>query len=148
MEIKKLTRADLSTICNWHKEHVRINFPDSKYKKTPFENKVKEYLVKDDQFKLMIKVVQDNKMAAWLWLIKVWDEFKDIYYCDLHYIHVHKSLRGQGVGKRLMRMTEDWAKENGMKEIRLGTNWDNRTARKIYDHAGFIKKRILMEKRI
>jgi GNAT superfamily N-acetyltransferase len=146
MEIEKLTKKDVPLICDWHKEHVKINFPDSKYKRKLFEEKILEYLDKKDC--LMIKCIQNKEVLAWLWLIKVWDEFKDLYYCDLHYIHVNKIARGQGVGKSLMFYTDDWAKKNGCKEIRLGTSWENYRARKMYEYSGYIKKRILMEKKI
>jgi len=146
--LKPIEKKDIDTIVEWHREHVKINFPDSKYKKDLF----KKILMAD--FKVvgkdiaLFKMVEEDKMVGFLWLRKVFDPYKDRNYCDLHYIHVAPWCRGKGIGSQLMNIVDVWCEKKKIKEIRLGTSNTNSAAYLLYINHGFEPRRILMEKHL
>jgi ribosomal protein S18 acetylase RimI-like enzyme len=145
--IKPINRKDIETLCDWHKEHVAINFPDSIYKRDLFKEKILADL-NYPIFSLMVKLVNKKKMIGWLWLKKEFDIYKNIWYCDLHYIHIAPKYRGRNFGESLVKLTEKWAVKNSCKEIRLGTDANNQASIALYEKCGFVKKRILFEKKL
>lgn len=50
---------------------------------------------------------------------------------------VHKDLRGQGIGKRLLEAALAHAKDVGLEKVELQVYTDNGPAIKLYDNAGF-----------
>ena len=145
ISLKLITNDDLDLICEWHKDHVKINFPDSKYKKKAFKDKLETHLQCDED--KMWLVWEDKKKIGFLWLEILYDYYKDCKYCNLHYIHLIPEARGKGYGKWLLKKTDEWAKENGAKEIRLGTSASNEIAINAYKKSGYTIKRVLMEKK-
>ena len=158
MLYRKLTKNDFNLICNWHKNHIKINFPDSQYKRQLFLDKV-EYDMEADDAELFIlnascescqrcnKKCAHRKDVGFLWLKILYDPYKEYDYCDLHYIHLAPEFRGKGYGKAMLKYADNWAKNKEAKEIRLGTSADNEKAIKIYEKAGYKLKRVLMEKK-
>ena len=146
--LKPIEKKDIPVIVEWHREHVKINFPDSKYKKDLFQK-----IVMAD-FKIMgkdialLKMVDEDEMVGFLWLRKVFDPYKDRNYCDLHYIHVAPWCRGKGIGGQLMNIVDAWCQKKKIKEIRLGTSNTNSAAYLLYVNHGFEIKRVLMEKHL
>ena len=149
-QFKKISSADLATICDWHREHVKINFPDSKYKRDRFYALLWNGYQKmcNEKNEILLKLVLHYDLIGFLWLKKIFDVYKDYYYCDLHYIQIASSYRGRGYGAMLMQKTEQWAKKNKIQEIRLGTNSENTAALNLYLNCGYKYSRIIMEKKI
>jgi ribosomal protein S18 acetylase RimI-like enzyme len=146
--MEKIKREDIETLCDWHKEHVTINFPDSKYIRSKFRNLLKDDFIEMESGKpvIMLKFMGVSKMIGFLWLKILNDPYKDKY-CDLHYIHLLPECRGKGLGKKLMDCADEWAKKHGVKEIRLGTAYDNAASINLYQECGYKIKRVLMEKK-
>lgn len=57
--------------------------------------------------------------------------------CVLHTLTVSPSAAGRGLGKRFVRFYEDYARENGMAELRMDTNARNARARAMYAALGY-----------
>ena len=151
LHFKKIEFSDLDTLCEWHKEHCKINFPDSKYKRAPFYAKLWgnfQTMALDDKITILLKLCDKKKMIGFLWLKLEKDCFKDLFYCDLHYIQILPEYRGKGIGVKLMKKTQQWAKKQKCKEIRLGTAVTNKEALALYHKCGYKIKRVLMEKKI
>lgn len=148
--LKPIEKKDIDTIVEWHREHVKINFPDSKYKKDLFKKIVMADFRKKGKDIAMFKMVigDEDEMVGFLWLRKVFDPYKDRNYCDLHYIHVASEYRGKGVGSQLMEIVDVWCEKRRIKEIRLGTSMDNNTAYQLYLNHGFKVTRLIMEKHV
>ena len=148
LSIKPIEEKDIETICDWHKEHIKINFPGSLYKRDLFKEKlIADFKVMGKGKKVMLsKYTNDNQMVGFLWLKIIFDPYKDCEFCDLHYIHIALTHRRQGIGKRLMRLADSWVKKNGVKEVRLGTHINNSRAIGLYKKCGYKIKRVLMEK--
>ncbi|WP_183812648.1 GNAT family N-acetyltransferase [Tunturibacter empetritectus] len=50
---------------------------------------------------------------------------------------VHEGFRGHGIGKALMRATEDWARHHGCKEVASDTWIDHVSSQKAHEALGF-----------
>ena len=60
---------------------------------------------------------------------------------------VDGSIRGRGVGSRLIGEAMNWADEKGFAEVELWTFQGLDAARKLYDAAGFVLKEEMVEPR-
>ena len=136
-------RKNSKLVAIWHEDHVKINFPDSKYKKSIFINSLKR---KPKNEMSMVKV--GDEYVGFLWLKRERDIFKELYFCNLKYIHVIPEYRSKGVGSYLMKEVDKYSKRNGCCEIRLGTSVSNKRAINLYKKCGFVIKRVLMEKKL
>jgi len=54
-------------------------------------------------------------------------------------IYVEPLFRNRGIGTRLLQFCEKMARAKGANSIRLETNADNTTARRLYEKAGFVE---------
>lgn len=52
---------------------------------------------------------------------------------------VDENIHGQGVGKSLLNHTERWAREEGVKGIRLNSGVERTEAHKFYEHQGYVR---------
>jgi RimJ/RimL family protein N-acetyltransferase len=50
---------------------------------------------------------------------------------------IRKKWRGKGIGLKMMKYIESWAKRAGLKKLRLGVIAENKIARKLYRKMGF-----------
>jgi len=145
ISLQRLTQKSFDTVVKWHEDHVKINFPDSIYKPEMFLELLKKGMENKDGMWLVSKGSQD---IGFLWLKIIYDPYKDYNYCDVHYVHLIPEMRDKGYGKWLLNRAVWWALDHRAKEMRLGTSADNERAIKVYKKAGYIIKRVLMEKKI
>src|SRR4030042_2251103 len=99
-KLKKIEKSDFETIADWHKEHAAINFPDSKYKRDLFLVSLKKdyHLMMTEKDVILYKLVRVNEIVSFLWLKKIFEPYKDYFYCDLHYILIFHDYAGRGWG--------------------------------------------------
>jgi ribosomal protein S18 acetylase RimI-like enzyme len=69
-------------------------------------------------------------------------------YFELVNIGLIPEMRGKGLGEKLLRTIEEWAKEKGYNKVYLNCYFKNRTAIDFYNKHGYEKIEISMEKRI
>jgi len=60
--------------------------------------------------------------------------------CYLEELYVVPGLRGQGIGRKLLREAMDVAREAGAAHIELGTSEDDEAARALYESEGFTNR--------
>lgn len=135
---------DIRDVVAWHEDHVKLNFPDSKYKPKLFKQKVRRACLMP--FDKMWTVQVDDKKVGWVWIAKSWDVHKDIDYCELRYIHLVTEEQSLGYGAQVLKYVEAKAKKWKCKEMRLGASMNNEKAIYFYDKADYHMKRVLMEK--
>ncbi|WP_458454363.1 GNAT family N-acetyltransferase [Methanobrevibacter sp.] len=58
----------------------------------------------------------------------------DLYVAE---IAIDNSLRGQGIGRKVLMETIDWAKNNNLNRVILDADFRNTGARKLYEKLGF-----------
>ncbi|MCH9695476.1 MAG: GNAT family N-acetyltransferase [Gammaproteobacteria bacterium] len=61
---------------------------------------------------------------------------------------VLERFRGQGIGQRLIKAGETWARKQGVRFFRLGVMAKNSNARALYDKLGYEECQIEMEKEL
>ena len=136
---------DMVAVLDFHREHVKINFPDSKYKRKAFRMQLEEGYAKYPEG-MMVWTVKGG-VVAFLWLEVRTDEYKDIEYGYVRYVHVLEHMRRQGLGDELMKMVDEFYKKRKVLELRVGTRVDNNAARSLYRKYGYEPERVLMVKR-
>lgn len=141
-------KKDMETICEFHKDHIRINFPGSMYKEKLFKKIVKnEYKKEPDGFLIVV----DPKTAesiGFLWLSTRYDPYRETKYGYIHYIHLIPEYRGKGIGAILMKKAESYFRKKGASFLQLGTYANNVASTKLFKKVGYEVKRLVMEKKI
>jgi GNAT superfamily N-acetyltransferase len=70
------------------------------------------------------------------------EPLQDYYTLEAHghvgILAVTEAAAGKGVGSALMRAAEAWAREQGYRKLTLNVFKENRTARAVYDHLGYL----------
>jgi ribosomal protein S18 acetylase RimI-like enzyme len=60
-------------------------------------------------------------------------------HCEVYWLAVRKSAQGRGIGKKLMRFIERYAKGLGFRRVCLYTGKDMTRTREFYEHIGYTK---------
>ena len=151
LEIKLRFRSfeyekDIAIVCEFHKDHSAINFPDSNYVEDLFKETIKRDLLESPDG---LFVLEDNKNPiGFLNLVIRNDPYKNnIKWCDVRYVHLIPEYRGRGLYKLLMAKADEFAKIKGAVELRLGTHAENEQSIQAYLKSGYRIKRVIMEKK-
>ncbi len=73
---------------------------------------------------------------------------QDRVFAKVENIYVSSVLRGEGVGGKLIKAFEEAAKENGAEVIRVAPIIENQGAIGFYEHKGFKRLAIILEKEL
>ena len=96
----------------------------------------------------VFKLVSENGYAGMLWM----GVSKDQFTCDdtgyLLGIFVKKELRGQGLGKELMRAAERWCGINHLITLTLNVGAVNEVAIGLYKKMGYADQSIVMRRHL
>lgn len=68
--------------------------------------------------------------------------------CEVDNMWVDEAYRSQGVGKQLMGMITTWAKDNGIKRMRVIASYQNEKGINFYKKEGFGEYDLILEKDI
>ena len=128
MIIREAKITDAGTIC-------RISSNDLGYKCE--EQFVKERLEKQDTTREVVFVAElDGAVAGYvhaeMYSLLYWEPMVNILG-----LAVSSECRRKGVGKALMKQVEEWARERGIKEIRLNSGGTRKEAHEFYRSIGF-----------
>ncbi|GAA1172284.1 GNAT family acetyltransferase [Nesterenkonia xinjiangensis] len=61
----------------------------------------------------------------------------------IYYLAVPVTLRGQGIGERLVRAAETWLQERGIPKLMLMVRRENTTVREFYDRLGYSEQEVV-----
>ena len=128
MIIREAKITDAGAIC-------RISSNDLGYKCE--EQFVKERLEKQDTTREVVFVAElDGAVAGYvhaeMYSLLYWEPMVNILG-----LAVSSECRRKGVGKALMKQVEEWARERGIKEIRLNSGGTRKEAHEFYRSIGF-----------
>ena len=106
------------------------------------ENFVKERLSNLDAVREVVFVAEiDGEVAGYIhgevYRLLYWEPMVNILG-----LAVSSDCRRQGVGKALMHQVEDWAREKGIKEIRLNSGGTRKEAHEFYRTIGFDDEKV------
>lgn len=146
--IRKATAADLSAV-----EAIYNEIHDAEEKGLittgwlkgiyPVRAVAESALQRDDLFVMeedgilcgaaLINQIQVDVYAGAAWKHEVPDD----QVCVLHTLVISPRANGRGLGKQFVRFYEDYARRNGMPELRIDTNERNGKARAMYRTLGY-----------
>jgi GNAT superfamily N-acetyltransferase len=78
-----------------------------------------------------------DKVLGWIQVNKGPSSMINSDYAEVGALVVDQEHRGLGIGKLLLREAEVWAKQNGLKRIRLLSNTTRTDAHRFYDREGY-----------
>lgn len=90
---------------------------------------LKSELIGENKFYFVAK--QDGKIVGFAGFMRNFSEV------EIMNIVVRKNCRGKGIGKMLLQKIIEIAQNNGIQEIFLEVNENNKIARQLYQDAGF-----------
>jgi len=133
MYIREAKITDAAAICS-------ISCKDLGYECE--ENFVKERLSNLDAVREVVFVAEiDGEVAGYIhgevYRLLYWEPMVNILG-----LAVSSDCRRQGVGKALMHQVEDWAREKGIKEIRLNSGGTRKEAHEFYRTIGFDDEKV------
>ena len=79
--------------------------------------------------------VSQNRLAGWAHVFG--KHLIELEYAEIGGLIVDRDYRRQGIGEKLMKKCEDWAKENGYQEVRLRSGGKRKEAHEFYVHIGY-----------
>jgi len=99
----------------------------------------------DPKNEILILRRSDGRRAGMLWMCRS----KDQYTCDdtgyIMGIFVEPELRGNGLGRALLKTAEDWCSEKGLMSVTLNVSPLN-DALGLYEKCGFRERSVVMRK--
>lgn len=146
IRITSITPKDYKKILGYHREHVRLNFPDSVVRPHLFKKQL-EANIKDRHAYFFLVKDEKKDIVAFFWFRIENDPYKlprPYRYLDLRYIHVDPHSRGKGIGSGIMEFVNVFAKQKKCREVRLGTFAGNNASIHLYKKYGFEIYRVIM----
>ncbi len=77
---------------------------------------------------------QNNELVGYVTLKPFFPGHK---HCEVYWLAVKKKCQGQGIGKKLMKFIEKYAKKNGFRKVCLYTGKNMKLTRKFYEKIGY-----------
>jgi len=96
----------------------------------------------------IVLIAEDNNPIGYLvGVIERVGDFRNILnMCEVDNMWVDENYRSQGVGRQLMDRVEIWAKEKGIKRMRVIASYKNEKGIKFYKREGFSEYDLILEK--
>ncbi|HOX41220.1 MAG TPA: GNAT family N-acetyltransferase [bacterium] len=99
--------------------------------------RLKQVLEKPSEYGCFIAEDEGRLVGFANAIIKI--EMHSGYQARVDGIVVDDNCRGKGVGRKLMEVLENWAKENGSKTMKLNSNVKRIEAHQFYEKIGYTK---------
>ena len=151
-EIKKATVDDLPTIQELNKQlfdyEIANGYDDNLDANWCFseegEKELKDRITSKDSVGLVSKI--DGKVVGYLIGLIREEETgrKDSQYAELEHMFVDETEREGGIGKKLVEEFKLWAKEQGLKRLKVNVSYNNQKAIEFYKKAGLIPVDVTM----
>ena len=77
---------------------------------------------------------QNNELMGYVTLKPFFPGYK---HCEVYWLAVKKKCQGQGIGSKLMRFIEKYAKKKGFRKVCLYTGQNMKLTRKFYEKLGY-----------
>lgn len=100
--------------------------------KTEMKKEIQNRFNKGHEFFFGYK--QGNELVGYITLKPFFPGYK---HCEVYWLAVKKKCQGQGIGTKLIRFIEKYAKKNGFRKICLYTGQNMRLTRKFYEKIGY-----------
>ena len=112
------------------------------YKYVSNINESTDYISKRMKNNESIIFIATNKQKEAMGFVQLYETFGSLHLGKiiiLYDLFVKKEFRKYGIGIKLMKKSEEYAKSIGAKGIELSTSKDNLTAQSLYEKIGYIR---------
>ncbi len=97
-----------------------------------------------DNTAIVYGAFENDDLTAFIWAYV--HQFREENRMYVSEIRVKEEYRKHGIGKEMLGLVEDKAKELGLSAIYLHAEAGNKDARRLYEECGYIEERIQMRK--
>ena len=130
-EIIKLNRRHIEqlAIIDFESEHQNSSkYINRKEMKKSVQNRF------DKGHEIFFGYKQNNELVGYVTLKPFFPGYK---HCEVYWLAVKKKFQGQGLGTKLMKFIEKYAKKNGFRKVYLYTGKNMKLTRKFYKKIGY-----------
>lgn len=130
---------DLKTLKEFEQEIIRAERPfDPTIRPDPISYYNLEAYIKSQDVKVVVAEKDGQLVASGYALIKNARHYLDHdTYAFLGFMYTVPEVRGQGINAKIVAVLTQWAKKQGLEEVRLTVYQDNIPAIKAYEKSGF-----------
>jgi ribosomal protein S18 acetylase RimI-like enzyme len=130
-KIIKLNRRhiDQLTIIDFESEHQNSS---KLFNKNQMKKEIQNRFDKGHEVFFGYKI--DNELVGYVTLKPFFPGYK---HCEVYWLAVKKKYQGQGIGKKLMKFIEQYAKKKGFRKVCLYTGKDIIKTRGFYEKIGY-----------
>lgn len=140
--------ADADAVCAFQEETYSLNFPGFQFDaafSAAFRQDLRRAAL-DGQHGLF--VLDEERLVGFLWLVICQNSWTSERYGYVNNLYVVPERRGLGLGRELMRHSDEFFRARGVKVARLSVTAANRAACTLYTDAGYVTERWEMEKKL
>ena len=106
-----------------------------------------EYFRQSEDWETFIAVV-DGETVGFIGVMKGIAYNIDGFYSEIVALAVSEKARRGGIGTALVRKAEEWALQNGVREVGLHSNMKRLDAHLFYEKIGYVKKSYWFHKKL
>ncbi len=146
IHIREATPEDLDALLSLEQRLIEAERPfDPTIRQPPLVYYDLARMLSTDEFYVLIAQDENKIVSCGYGTTKPARPYLDhVQYAYLGFMYTLEEYRGRGINKLIVEALLEWAKKNGLNEIRLTVYQDNIPAIKAYEKAGFAKHLIEM----
>lgn len=143
LQVTDLEEA-LPLLWDHDQKNQKINFPTSQPNKILFEKNIRqEHHAGSGAF---FFIFEKEKTVGSLILRMKENHYRQKKYGEIWYIYLEPECRGKGYGKELLEFADDYFKKQGCAYALAGTAAHNPASNMLFEKAGYVKTRLILEK--
>lgn len=146
IHLREATSEDLEALLTLEQKLIEAERPfDPTIREPPLVYYDLARMLATDEFYVLVAADEDKIVSCGYGTTKLARPYLDHdQYAYLGFMYTLTEYRGKGINKLIVDALLEWAKDNGLIEIRLTVYQDNIPAIKAYEKAGFAKHLIEM----
>jgi len=139
-------RKDLKTVLQFQYETYERNFPGFQVDRGFLEDFARQLRAAADERSEQLWVLEvDGQVSGFVWATLITSMVEEVV-GYIKNVYVAPELRGQGYGRMLLRIAEDWFRSQGAPKSVLDASVCNEEALAFYEQVGYRAARVRMEK--
>ena len=141
IKIRKALTDDLGRLLDFEQDLIKTERPfDPTVKPDPVNYYDLKAMLIDPQIEMVVAEINNKIIASGYARINKSKPYsKHNHHAYLGFMYVLPEYRGQGINKKIMDVLKNWAAAQNITEFRLEVYYENVSAIKAYEKAGFSK---------
>jgi len=139
IKIRKALPDDLDQLLVFEQDLIKTERPfDPTVKPDPVNYYDLKAMLTDQHIEMVVGELNNKVIASgYARIDKAKPYLKHSHHAYLGFMYVLPEYRGQGINKKIMDVLKDWAASKNITEFRLDVYYENASAIKAYEKAGF-----------